>query len=137
MPQSLQSSYRVIVNVDGHRIGQASSMTGGAFDSDETKFRSAGTEPQTAEGGLPTTSNVTVFFKYDPRQHDLNWLRDRRGWADMDVSKTKLERTSDGWHDVGDAIPYSGKLKAVTPIDYDANGTTVDTFSLELSADGS
>jgi hypothetical protein len=134
---SLQSSYRFTVTVDGHDIGTAASATGGAFDSDETKFRSSGTEQQKAEGGLPTTSNVTVVFKYDPRQHDLNWLRGRRGWAEANVTRQKLERNSDGsgWHSVGDPLVYTGKLKAVTPIDYDANGTTVDTFSLECSTD--
>jgi hypothetical protein len=134
---SLQSSYRTTANVDGHDIGAASGVSGGAFDSDETKFRSAGTEPQRSEGGLATTTNVTVTFKYDPRQHDLNGLKDRRGWASMTVTRQKLERTSSGWRGVGDPLVYSGKLKAVTPIDYDANGTTVDTFSLECSTDAS
>jgi hypothetical protein len=134
---SLQSKYRITVRVDGHDIGHASGLSGGAFDSDETTFRSAGPEPQRSEGGLATTSNVTVTFKYDPRQHDLNWLKDRRGWAQMDVTRQKLERTSSGWQAVGDPLPYSGILKAVTPIDYDANGTTVDTFSLECSTDAS
>jgi hypothetical protein len=134
---SLQSSYRYTVNVDGHDVGAAASASGGVFDSDETKFRSSGTDVQRSEGGLATTSNVTVVFKYDPRQHDLNWLKDRRGWAEMDVTRQKLERTSSGWRGVGDPLVYSGKLKAVTPIDYDANGTTVDTFSLECSTDGS
>jgi hypothetical protein len=134
---SLQSKYRVTANVDGHDIGQAQGLSGGAFDSDETKNRSAGTEPQRAEGGQQTTSNATVTYKYDPRQHDLNWLKDRRGWASMSITRQKLERTSSGWNAVGDPLTYQGILKAVTPIDYDANGTTVDTFSLECSTDAS
>lgn len=134
---SLQTSYRIIVRVDGHAIPNCTGLSGGTFDSEETKFASSGTDPQRAEGGRATTENVTCTFKYDARAHDLNWLKDRRGWADMDVAKQKLERTSSGWQAVGEPLPYSGVLKAVNPVDYDANGTTVDTFSLELSADGS
>jgi hypothetical protein len=133
---SLQSSYRARLIADGHDLGNASSQTGGAWDSEETKFRSAGTEVQKAEGGLPTTSNPVFVFKYDPRQHDINWLKSLRGWARGEGSRQKIERTSNGWQSVGDGQIYTGVIKAVTVIDYDANGTTVDTFSVELSADG-
>jgi hypothetical protein len=135
---SLQSAYRGRLKVNGHDLGAASSVTGGAWDSEETKFRSAGTEIQRAEGGMPTTANPTFVFKYDPRQHDLNWLRSQRGWAPAEGERQKLERDANGvWQTVGDAQHYTGIVKAVTPIDYDANGTTVDTFSVEISADGS
>jgi hypothetical protein len=134
---STQTSYRVTLTAAGHDIGQASSQTGGTWDSEETKFRSAGTEAQRAEGGLPTTSNPTFVFKYDPRQHDINWLKSLRGWASGEGKRQKLERTSNGWRDVGDPEIWTGIIKAVTVVDYDANGTTVDTFSIELSADGS
>src|SRR3954452_4799601 len=111
---SLQSSYRVTVTVNNSDIGLASGVSGGAFDSDETKFRAAGTEFQHSEGGLATTTNVTVTFKYNPRAHDLNWLRTQRGWAPMTVSRQKLERDDSGtsaWRAVGDPLTYTGKLK--------------------------
>jgi hypothetical protein len=135
---SLQSAYRGRLVVNGHDLGAASSVTGGAWDSEETKFRSAGTEVQRSEGGLPITTNAVFVFKYDPRQHDLNWLRSQRGWAPGDGTRQKIERDANGsWHAVGDPQQYTGIVKAITPIDYDANGTTVDTFSVELSTDGS
>jgi hypothetical protein len=132
---NLQSSYRVSLVADGHDIGPASSMTGGGWDSEETKFASSGTDGQQAEGGRPTTGNPTFFFKYNPRQHDLEWLKSLRGWAEGLGKRQKLERTSTGWQAVGEPQTWAGVIKAVTMVDYDANGTTVDTFSIELSAD--
>lgn len=133
---STQSSYRANLTANGHDLGKAASQTGGVWDSEETKFRSAGDDIQRAEGGLPTTGNPTFVYKYDPRQHDINWLKSLRGWAPGEGKRQKIERDANGWHAVGDPEVWIGIIKQVTVVDYDANGTTVDTFSVELSADG-
>jgi hypothetical protein len=112
------------------------SATGGAFDSDETKFRSSGTEQQRPRAACrPPATSPSSSSTTRASTTSTGCAAARLGRGGRHAPEARAHSDGSGWHSVGDPLVYTGKLKAVTPIDYDANGTTVDTFSLECSAD--
>src|SRR4051794_24591739 len=103
-------------------MGEATSLTGGVFDSNETKLVTAAGQAERALGGRPTASNVTAQVPYDPKVHDLHWIVSQRNQP-LVVNRQKLD---DDESPVGTPMVFTGKFKALHLVDVDLNGNNPD-----------
>jgi hypothetical protein len=127
-----EDTWIVRVSVDGRDLGPFDKASGGAGDSEETKYRANGGREVTL-GGAQTLENVTVSVLYEEGVHALyHWLMSRRGRATMVVTKTPTD--ADG-NVFGRSIVYTGKLKAVTPPDVDSESSDAALIELEQSTE--
>lgn len=128
-----QSAYRVTFSANGGPARKCLGMTGGDADSEETKIAAGGMETEEAQGGRPTVTNPVFRIKYDPAIDDLHALRALRGWAPGVGNRQKLDQHK---NPAGDADVFTGVIKRVSVVEFDANGTNPDIYEVELSADG-
>lgn len=133
---SRQDQYNVTVSVAGTNLGTFDKMTGGDFDSEETKYKPGAMAPQISLGGSQTVSNIVVSRLYVlERDHSIiNWLKSQVGKGECVVSKQPLDINE---HPFGSPIVYQGKLKKVTPPPADSEATTTPgLIELEISTSG-
>jgi hypothetical protein len=133
---SRQDQYNVTVSVAGTNLGTFDKMTGGEFDSEETKYKPGAMAPQISLGGSKTISNIVVTRLYElERDHPLvPWLLAQTGKAECVISKQPLDINE---HPFGSPIVYQGKLKKVTPPPADSEATTTPAvIELEISTSG-
>jgi hypothetical protein len=134
---SRQDQYNVTVSVSyggtTRDLGTFDSFSGGAVDSDETKYWPGGLGQQISLGGRRTVDNVTVGRLYDlSRDHPImGWLIGGAGKAIVTVTKTSL--TVDGAV-IGNPLVYTGTMKTVTPPDHDAESSDAATWSMEVTS---
>ncbi len=129
---SREDQYNITVSVDRTSYGVFDKFNGGEIDSEETKYKGGGMAPQTALGGSPQTSNVTVSRNYQQGRDDLmvQALRSRVGRARAIVSKQSLD--TDGFA-FGRPMVYTGILKQISPPDADSESDDAATIELEIS----
>jgi hypothetical protein len=132
---SRQDQYNVAVSVDGRDLGTFDKFDGGEMDSDETKYRPGGMQPQVSLGGQSMVNNVTVSRLYNlGRDHQLMpWLLARVGKVQAIVKKQPLD--VDG-NPFGDPLVYRGKLKQVTAPPADSESNDAALLALEVSSGG-
>ena len=135
---SRQDQYNVTVSVtrangDTKDLGTFDKMTGGAIDSEETKYRPGNMGAEIPLGGYKTVENIVVsrLFSLTRDNPIAGWLIGSIGKATVDVTKQPLD--VDG-NPTGKALVYSGgKLKRFTPPEHDSESTDAALFELEIS----
>lgn len=110
-------------------------LTGGAVDSEETKYKPGGMQPQISLGGSITNENVTVsrLFRAERDQDVAAQLKSRVGKGDVTVNKTLL--TVDG-EPAGAPLVYKGKLKRIGFPEADSESSAAALFEIEISVAG-
>lgn len=128
--------YDISVTIDTTTIPDSfDKMTGGAVDSEETKYKPGGMQPQISLGGSVTTDNVVVsrLFRQDRDLDVVNTLKGRVGKGDVVVKKQQLN--VDG-EPVGGALTYKGKLKRIGFPEPDSESSSAGLFEIEVSVAG-
>ena len=133
---SRQDQYNVTLTVAGVNLGTFDKMTGGDFDSEETRYKPGAMAPQLSLGGSKTITNIVLDRLYElERDHPLmQWLESETGRADCVVTKQPLDINE---HPFGSPLVYQGKLKKVTPPPADSQATTTPAMmTVEVSPSG-
>lgn len=129
--------FAVSVTIDDRPLGIFDVFDGGETDSEETKYKPGGMQPQKSLGGSTTTENVTLRRLYDKDRGDpdlVRWLRTRAGKGRSVVAKQPLD--VDG-NPFGKADVYTGTLKRVAAPGHDSEDSGPALFELEVSTEGS
>ncbi len=128
-------TWRTTISLNGENLGVWDKKSGGAIDSDETKYNPGGMAPQVSLGGKKTVENVTVSRLYRlQRDHGhIQKLLNNVGRGAMVVVQQPLD--VDG-NPFGKPIVYRGKLKKVTVPDVDSESNNPAMIELEISTEG-
>ncbi len=127
--------WRNTVTVEGFGdLGVFDTFEGGAADSEETKYKPGGMEPEITLGGSRTFDNVTLarLYQHDRDHHLSRQLMNKAGEADVTIKRQPLDKE-------GNADPaltphvYKGTLKAVTPPTSDSTSSDPNTFEIECT----
>lgn len=130
-----QDNWQNTVTIDGVPMGIWDTLSGGDVDSEETKYRPGGMQPQRALGGPPMVNNVTLG-KLLEREHWAfmkNLMQNRCGRARVSVARQPLD---DDANPFGDPMVYGGILKDVNPGDTDSNSADAQVWEIEVSTEG-
>lgn len=130
-----QDQWSNTVTIDGKPMGIWDTLDGGAADSEETKYRPGGMQPEVSLGGTRSIGNLTLSRLL--QQSDWEFMRrlmNRTGKARCIVSRQPLDIDGNPW---GRPITYRGVLKAVTPGATDSNSSDAQTWEIEVSTEGS
>lgn len=132
---STVNQYDVRLTVDGRNLGTWDKKSGGAIDSEETKYRPGGMAPERSLGGVRTVANVTLERLYElARDHDtIPWLISRVGRGACVVTQQPLDVDGNAY---GRPITYQGTLKTVTPPEPDSTANDPSMIAVEISTDG-
>lgn len=132
---SRQDQHLTTVAVDGTDLGVFDTFSGGNVDSEETKYRAGGLQPEVALGGSVTVENVTVGRLYQlDRDHNIShWLMSRAGKGRVTITRQPLDVDGNVF---GRPHVYTGILKAVTTPDQDSNSSDPSVLELEVSTNG-
>lgn len=132
---SRQDTYSVSVTVNNEDFGVWDKMSGGEVDSEETKYKPGGMEPELSLGGSKSVGNLTISRIYDlDRDHaQVKSLMNKAGTADVTVTKQPLDVNAIPY---GEALVYKGKLKKVTAPEVDSTSSDPGMIELEVSAAG-
>lgn len=129
-------TWRTTVSLNGENMGVWDKKTGGAIDSDETKYNPGGMAPQVSLGGKKTVENVTLSRLYRlMRDHNKvqKWINNVGKGA---VVVTQQPMDVDG-NPFGKPIVYRGTLKRVTPPEVDSESNTAAMIEIEITTEGS
>jgi hypothetical protein len=133
---SRQDQYNVTVTVGGTDLGTFDKMSGGAMDSEESKYHPGGMAPQISLGGRTMVDNITVsrLYKLDRDRQLIPALLAGVGKAEVTCNKQSLDING---HSFGSPITYTGILKRVGFPDVDSESNDAALFELEVTTDGS
>lgn len=130
---SRRNQYALSVTIDGTTLGIFDTMTGGAYDSDETKYKPGAMAPEISLGGAKTTSNVVVGRLFVLGRDDVlvPMLKTKVGTGQVTITKQYLDinKLPYGTPDV-----YTGTLKTFTPTEPDSTSSEAGLFTLEVSS---
>lgn len=132
---SREDQYAVTLTLDGEDMGVWDKMSGGAGESEETKFRPGAMGKQKSLGGPTSVSNISLSRLYEfARDHTaIPTLMAKRGKGRCVVTKQPLDIDGAAW---GDPLVYTGKLLTVTPPDHDSESSDAGMLEIEISTDG-
>ena len=130
---SREDQYNVSLSLNGVSLGTFDKMTGGDVDSDETKYKPGGMQPEITLGGSKTVTNITVTRLYDFDVDNANKATLVAAVGSGDVVVTKQPLDVDG-NVYGSPLIYNGKLKQVTFPDHDSNSSGAGLIELEISS---
>jgi len=127
--------YSITVKLGTQDLGVWDKMSGGAVDSEETKYKPGGMAPAVALGGSVTVSNVTVERMFD-NVRDLPLVPDIKnavGKGAVTISRQTLDVDGNPY---GTPIVWTGTLKQLTWPDPDSESSAAALIQLEISTDG-
>lgn len=130
-----QDQWSNTVTIDGTPLGVWDTFDGGASDSEETKYKPGGMQPEISLGGSRSFGNLTLSRLLG--RTDWDFMRDlmnKTGKASCVVSRQPLDADGNPW---GRPLTYRGVLKAVTPGGTDSNSSDALTWEIEISTEGS
>lgn len=131
-----QDQWSNTVTIDGRPMGVWDTLTGGDVDSEETKYRPGGMQPQISLGGTTTVNNVALGRLLT--RDDWPFMRDlmarRVGKAPVTVSRQPLDEDGNPF---GRPMVYRGILQNVTPGDTDSNASDAQVWEITVSTEGS
>lgn len=129
------NQYEVTLRVDGTDYGVYDSFSGGGTDSEESKYRPGGMQPQVSLGGSQTTDNIVIgrLFRGDRDALQVKQLTARCGKGQCVVVKQLLTVDGDA---VAEPLTYTGTLKRCTPPDHDSESDDPGRLELEITPDG-
>jgi hypothetical protein len=130
-----EDTFAVSVTIDGRDFGVWENRTGGEGDSEDNKVRLGGMGPEVSLGGSKTLGNITLrkLYDLDGIGNDIAWLYAVRGRAPVVVTNQPLDQDGNVH---GRRWTWQGVLKAVTPPDYDAQGTDAAYIEIEVAPSG-
>lgn len=130
-----EDTWLITAAVEGRDLGIFDTASGGELDSEESKYKPGGMQPEISLGGSLTIGNLTIT-RYCDRARDwpvIKWLLAQRGAGRGAIGITPLDPTGAR---SGDPLVYGGTLKTVTPPEIDSTGTDAAMLSLEFTCDG-
>jgi hypothetical protein len=130
-----QDTWVIRLTVNGESFGIWDKKSGGAVDSEDTKYYPGGMAQQIPLGGRKTTDNVTLSRLYDRHDdHDrINTLLNAAGKGSVTISQRPMD--PDG-NEYGRPLIYTGKLKRVNPPDTDSESSGAALIEIEASISG-
>lgn len=120
---------------DGTDLGVFDTFDGGEADSEETKYKPGGMEPEITLGGSRTFGNVTLSRLYvHERDHDLcKTLMNIAGAMGVTIKRQPLDKEANAF---GTPHTYKGTLKAVTPPGTDSESSDAAKMEIECTVVG-
>lgn len=130
-----QDQWSNTVTIDGKPMGVWDTLAGGESDSDETKYRPGGMQPQVSLGGPRMIGNLTLGRLISREDWDyMHTLMNRTGQAEATVSRQPLDADGNPW---GRPMTYRGKVKTCTPGDTNSNSSDAQAWEIVVSPEGS
>jgi hypothetical protein len=131
-----EDTWLITVTVDGLSLGTFDTASGGEVDSEESKYKPGGMQPEISLGGTRSIGNLTVGRYLDTLRDwpQIKWLAGRVGQGRGTIGLTPLSANGDA---AGEPLVYNGTLKTVTRPDLDSTGTDAAVLELEFTCDGS
>jgi len=117
-------------------LGTFDKMTGGAVDSEDTKYYPGGMGPPISLGSRKSVDNITVsrLYRLD-RDHDVAWKQiERAGKSDAIVTKHPMDINGNIWP--GKPLVYRGTVKRVSFPEVDSESSTAGLIEIEIIVDG-
>lgn len=133
---SRQDQAEIRVTVDGVSLGVWDSMSGGAMDSEEVRYRPGGLADEVSLGGPRTQTEIEVMRLVSRDRDDwalIKWLMAKAGKATATVVKTPLDPDGSA---VGEARTHRGTLKAVTDADHDSQSSDPARYTITVTPTG-
>lgn len=130
-----QDQWLNTVTIDGTPLGVWDTLGGGGAESEETKYRPGGMQPQVSLGGPTSVGNLTLARLLGPDDWEVmhTLMSSRVGKADVTVARQPLD--VDG-NPFGRPLVYRGKLQNVNPGDTDSNSSDPHTWEIVVSTEG-
>lgn len=127
--------YAVTVSIDGVTLGVFDKLSGGKYDSEETKYKPGGMAPQISLGGSKMVDNVTVsrLFRLDRDLPLVPTLKAKVGNGQVTISKQSLDTNRNPY---GTPDVYTGTLKSATFPEPDSESNNAALMELEVSSNG-
>lgn len=131
-----QDQWYNTVTIDGRPLGVWDTLSGGSVDSEETKYKPGGMQPEISLGGTMTIENVTLGRLLGRADWDFmhSLMANRVGKAVCTVARQPLD--VDG-NPFGRPLVYTGILQNVTPGDTDSNSSDAQVWEITISTEGS
>jgi hypothetical protein len=130
-----QDQWSNTVTIDGQSMGVWDTLSGGGSDSEETKYKPGGMQPEVSLGGSKSIGNLTLSRLCDRADWGyMSSLMNKTGSAKCVVSRQPLDADGNPW---GQPMVYGGILKAVMPGDTDSNSSGAQIWDIEISTEGS
>lgn len=130
-----QDQWSNTVTIDGRPMGVWDTLDGGESDSEETKYKPGGMQPEVSLGGSRAIGNLTLARLLGRSDWDfMRGLMNKTGTAKCTVSRQPLDGDGNPW---GRPLTYRGTLKTVTPGGTDSNSSDAQTWEIVVSTEGS
>jgi hypothetical protein len=130
-----QDQWSNTVTIDGRPLGVWDTLDGGESDSEETKYKPGGMQPEISLGGSRSIGNLTLSRLMARSDWDyMRNLMNKTGRSKCIVSRQPLDSDGNPW---GRPLTYRGVLKAVMPGGADSNSSDALTWEIEISTEGS
>lgn len=130
-----QDQWSNTVTIDGRPMGVWDTLSGGDSDSEETKYKPGGMQPEISLGGSRSFGNLSLARLLGTADWEyMREMMNRTGQAKCIVSRQPLDGDGNPW---GRPMTYRGILKAVMPGDTDSNSSDAQTWEIEISTEGS
>ncbi len=129
-----QDQWSNTVVIGARPFGVWDTLSGGESDSDATKYRPGGMQPQRSLGGTRTIGDLTLARLIDREDWGyMHELMNRTGRERVTVSRQPLDEDGNPW---GRPLTYRGVLQTVTPGDTDSNSSDAQTWEIVVSTEG-
>lgn len=129
-----KDTFKVSVFVEGMTWSDRvwDKKSGGAVDSDETKYYAGNMAPPVSLGGRKTIENIVVsrLYRHERDHLIVNDLFKKVGKADMSVQQQPLDINGVPF---GDPIVWRGTLTRVTAPEHDSESNDAAMIELEMT----
>jgi hypothetical protein len=136
-----QDTWRITVQIKHPVTGRFNNygvwdkLSGGAIDSDETKYNPGGMEDPVSLGGKKTVDNVTLsrLYRLERDHGTLQTLIVAAGKSPVIIAKQPMDIEGNVY---GKPLVYRGRLKRVTPPETDSESSGPALVEIEVTVDG-
>jgi hypothetical protein len=110
-------------------------LTGGAVDSDDSKYYPGGMADPVSLGGRKQVDNVTLsrLYRLERDQGQINTLIVAAGKSRVIITKRAMDIEGNVF---GKPLVYNGRLKRVTPPEVDSEASGAALVEIEVTVDG-
>lgn len=130
-----QDQWSNTVTINGRPMGVWDTLDGGESDSNETKYKPGGMQPEVSLGGSRSIGNLTLARLLSRQDWDfMHQAMSNTGNWKCTVARQPLD--TDG-NPFGRPLTYRGTLKTVTPGATDSNSSDAQTWEIVVSTEGS
>ena len=130
-----QDQWSNTVTINGRPLGVWDTLDGGESDSEETKYKPGGMQPEISLGGSRSIGNLTLARLLGRQDWDfMRAAMNNTGTWKATVSRQPLDGDGNPW---GRPLTYRGTLKSVMPGGSDSNSSDAQTWEIVISTEGS